>query len=226
MITVEAPIISTSSSHAERAAGINYFFAVMPDAPTRSDIAGVGERLRKTHRVSGTSVNVDNLHLTICPMGKPERLRQPLETALLAAAAEVCVKSFDAALDSVMRFSVRNDHFPLVLCADSATSAATLNLRKAIAAAQLGVGLQVSGVSSFLPHVTLLHGHAVDTIEESITPIHWRVSEFVLIRSFFGESRYEVVGRWPLAMEPEPEAHDWLDEIANLPELPDLPDDE
>jgi RNA 2',3'-cyclic 3'-phosphodiesterase len=154
-------------------------------------------------------------------MGKPERLRQPLEEALLAAAGDVRAQGFMAALDSAMRFSARDGQFPFVLCADAATTEAALALRKAIAAAQARVGLQVSGVSSFLPHVTMLHGHAVDAIEESITTIHWWVSEFALIRSFFGESRYEVIGRWPLAAPPVPEPVDMLAEMASLPDLPD-----
>ena len=33
----------------------------------------------------------------------------------------------------------------------------------------------MSGVSSFLPHVTLLHGHAIDAIEETIVPVQWHV---------------------------------------------------
>ncbi|TPG08412.1 2'-5' RNA ligase [Rhodanobacter glycinis] len=186
-------------------------------------MAGAGERFRKSHRVSGSSVGVDSLHLSLCPMGKPERLRQPLESALLAAAAEVVAESFDATLDSAMRFSARDGQFPFVLCTDAATTAAALDLRKAIAAALLRVGLQVSGVSSFLPHVTLLQGHAVDAIEESITPIQWHVHEFVLIRSFFGQSRYEVIGCWPLTLQAEPEVHDLLEEMARMPDLPDLP---
>jgi len=216
----EEPLISTSSNPSELAAGINYFFALLPDDPARSAIAGVGERFCKSHRVSGTPVGIDSLHLTLCPMGKPERLRQPLESALLAAAGEVRAQGFVATLDSAMRFSVRDGRFPFVLCADGATTAAALELRKAVAAAQLRAGLQVSGVSSFLPHVAMLHGHAVDAIEESITAIQWRVSEFVLIRSFFGQSRYEVVGRWPLALAAEPEPLDLLAEMANLPDLP------
>jgi len=217
---VEAQVISTSNP-SELAAGINYFFALLPDGPTRAAIADVGERFRKSHRVGGSPVGIDSLHLTLCPMGRPERLRQPIESALLAAAGEVRAPGFVASLDSAMRFSARDGQFPFVLCADGATTEAALNLRKAVAAAQLRVGLQVSGVSSFLPHVTMLHGHAVDAIEESITAIRWRVSEFVLIRSFFGQSRFEVVGRWPLATPPEPEPVDMLAEMANLPDLPD-----
>ncbi|HEY8327310.1 MAG TPA: 2'-5' RNA ligase family protein [Rhodanobacter sp.] len=223
---MEAQLIPTLSNPSELAAGINYFFALLPDDQARSAIAGVGERFRKSHRVGGSPVGIDSLHLTLCPMGRPERLRQPLESALLTAAGEVRAQGFMATLDSAMRFSARDEQFPFVLCADGATTEAALNLRKAVAAAQLRVGLQVSGVSSFLPHVTMLHGHAVDAIEESITAIRWRVSEFVLIRSFFGQSRFEVVGRWPLAVPPEPEPVDMLAEMANLTNLPDLPDEE
>ena len=223
---MEAQVIHTPSNPSELAAGIDYFFALLPDEQARGAIAGVGERFRKSHRISGSPVGIDSLHLTLCPMGKPERLRQPLEEALLAAADEVRAQGFMATLDSAMRFSARDGRFPFVLCADGATTEAALNLRKAIAAAQFRVGLQVSGISSFLPHVSMLHGHAVDAIEESITAIRWHVSEFVLIRSFFGQSRYAVIGRWPLAAPPEPEPVDMLAEMANLQDLPDLPDEE
>lgn len=218
---MEAQLIPTSSNPAELAAGINYFFALLPDAPARDAIAGAGERFRKSHRVGGSPVGIDSLHMTLCPMGRPERLRQPLEAALLAAAGEVRAQAFTATLDSAMRFSARDGQFPFVLCADAATTGAALTLRKAIAAAQARVGLQVNGVSSFLPHVTLQHGHAIDAIEESISTIHWQVSEFALIRSFFGESRYEAIGCWPLAAPSAPEPVDMLAELASLPDLPD-----
>jgi RNA 2',3'-cyclic 3'-phosphodiesterase len=223
---MEMQAISTSPSQSELAPGISYFFAVMPNDIARSEIVAVGERFRKSHRVSGSPVGIDSLHLSLCPMGKPERLRQPLESALLAAAGEVRANGFVASLDSAMRFSARDGQFPFVLCADTATTESALQLRKAIAAAQSHVGLQVSGVSSFLPHVTLLQGHAVDAIEESIASIRWHVHEFVLIRSFFGQSKNEVIGRWPLAIAPEPEVHDLLAEMASMPELPDLLDEE
>jgi 2'-5' RNA ligase len=80
-------------------------------------------------------------------------------------------------------------------------------------------------VSSFHPHVALQSGPAIDAIEESITPIQWRAEEFVLIRSFFGQSSHEIVGRWPLPGEPAPAAIDLLAELANMPELPSLPDE-
>jgi len=218
---VETQAIPIPSNPPELAPGISYFFAVLPDDCARAEIAAVGERFRKSHRVSGLPVAADSLHLSLCPMGNPERLRQPLESALLAAAAEVVADSFDATLDSAMRFCARDGQFPFVLCTDAATTAGAMKVRKAIAAEQLRAGLQVSGVSSFMPHVTLLQGHAVDAVEESIAPVRWHVHEFVLIRSFFGQSRYEVVGRWPLKAQAKPELHDLLEEMANMPDLPD-----
>lgn len=216
--------ISIPSNPPVLAAGINYFFALLPDECARATMLGVGERFRKSHRVFGAPVGSDNLHMTLCPMGKPERLRLPLEAALLAAAEEVREASFMITLDAVMRFTARDGQFPFVLCSDSATTDAALGLRKAVAAAQSRVGLQVSGVSSFLPHVSLLHGAGIDAIEEAVVPIQWQATEFVLIRSFFGESRFEVIGRWPLANRARSESIDLLDELANMPELPEIPD--
>lgn len=207
------------------AAGINYFFAVLPDADARATMLDVGERFRKSHRMIGAPVGSDSLHLSVCPIGRPEQIRQPLEEALLEAAGAVCEQAFPVSLDAAMRFSCRDGQFPFVLCADAPTVEAAMGLRKAIAAAQARVGLQVSGVSSFLPHVSLLHGAAIDTIEESVAPIRWQASEFVLIRSFFGESRFHVVGSWPLTCARKVEVVDLLDELANMPDLPEIPDD-
>lgn len=207
----------------QAAHGTHFFFALLPDAATRAEIARVGERFRKSHRLIGTPIDPDDLHLTVCDMGRPQNLRQSLEGALLAAAAEVSVKEFRITLDSALRLSASHDgNFPFVLSADTASVEAALKLRRALAEAQQRLGLQVGGVSSYLPHVTLLRGHAVDAVQESIVPVGWDAREFVLIRSFFGQSRHQVMGRWPLQREPAPERFD-LDDLPDLAELPESP---
>src|SRR6185437_6830257 len=112
-IAVEAQAITTPSTPAELAAGIDYFFAVRPDDQARSAIADAAARFRKAQRVSGVAVPLDSLHLSLCPMGRPERLRQPLEQALLAAGAEVRATGFLATLDAAMRCISRDGQFPL-----------------------------------------------------------------------------------------------------------------
>lgn len=221
----EPTAIHNAPTQSELAAGISYFYALIPDDEARREIAATGERFRKSHRANGAVIGPDRLHLSLCPMGKPERLRQPLEAALLEAGAAVRANGFEFALDTAMRFTARDGQFPLVLCADAATAESATRLRKAVAAEQVRTGLQVSGVSSYLPHVVLIEGHAIEAIEDAITPIQWKVRDFVLMRSFFGQSRHEVIGRWPLTPEPKPEAQDMLDELANMGDLPDFDDE-
>lgn len=221
---MEARAIPIPVTPGDLAPGINYFFAILPDREVRAQIVEVADRFRKSHRVKGVPVAVDNLHLGLCPMGRLERPRQPLEAALLAAASAVQVRGFQVSLDSAMRFTAKDGQFPFVLCADGSSTQAALELRKGIAAAQLALGLRVPAVSNFIPHVTLQHAHLIDLIEESIPPIQWPVHEFVLIRTFFGHSRHEVVGRWPLAPVLQEPVQDMLEEMANLPDLSDIPD--
>jgi len=191
-------ISSMSSPGNGLAGGTNFFFAVLPDERARAEIVLAGERIRDLMHLRKVPVEADRLHLMLCPPGKLDKPRLPLESALLAAASEVHVREFEFALDSVMRLSARDGQYPLVMCADDACAASVLKLRKAIAEAQHRVGMLVPAVSIYLPHVVLLHGPAIDAIHESMPPISWTVREFVLIRSFFGQSRNEVVRRWAL----------------------------
>ncbi|HEY8683083.1 MAG TPA: 2'-5' RNA ligase family protein [Rhodanobacter sp.] len=215
------------SMHSRKpAGGTHFFFALKPDEKARVEIANISERFRKTHRLIGSAVDSDDFHLTLVDMGRPERLQQSLEDALVAAAEEVCIKGFEIVLDSAMRLSATKDgNFPFVLCADNTSTGLAMKLRRAIADAQHRHGLQVLGVSNYLPHVTVLRGGTIDAVQESMAPIRWNVHEFVLIRSFFGQSRHEVMGRWPLIGEAEPESLDWLAELDALGKI-DLPIDE
>jgi|GEM_PF-312130 len=207
--------------------GSHFFFALKPDDKARVEIARASERFRKTHRLIGTPLDSDDFHLTLVDMGKPERLKQSLESALVAAAEAVCSKRFEVSLDTAMRLSAAKDgNFPFVMCPDNTSAASALQLRRAIAEAQQRHGLQVLGVSNYLPHLTLLRGKAIDAVEESMPPIRWNAHEFVLIRSFFGQSRHEVMGCWPLEDSvPEPEGFEWPTEF-DLPAEFDLPPDE
>lgn len=119
---------------------------------------------------------------------------------MIVADVGVQQKRFELIPDTAMRLSARDGQFPLVLFCDSASNEAALKLRKAIAAAQATLDLWVLGVSSYLAQVILLLGSGNETIEQPIPPISWSVRKFSLVRSFFGQSRYEVVKRSSLAL--------------------------
>lgn len=191
--------LSTPSSRTATGNGATFFYALVPDALARTRMLRTGERFQQTHRLIGTPVEDAALHLTLCPAGKPESVFQSLEGSLIAAGDAVAARRFDVSLDAAMRLSLRDDHFPFVLCCDAASSVTVLGLRRLIAAEQARLGLQVTGISSFMPHITLLRGSSIDAIEQPISPFGWTAATFVLLRSFFGQSRYEVVRSWPLA---------------------------
>jgi len=218
--------ISPPSSPVELADGIGYFFGALPDEAVRAQFMALGERFRRSHHLFGLPVSAECLHLALCPVGRAEQLAGPLESALLAAGEAVAAQEFSASFDLVLRLSARDGQFPLVACGDQMTTDAALTVRKAIAEAQAAHGLRVGAVSSFLPHVELMQGPAMDAIQEPVPPISWRVSEFVLVRTFFGQSRHAIVGRWRLAPKRVQAPIDLLEEIRNLPDFPLLPDED
>ena len=65
----------------------------------------------------------------------------------------------------------------------------------------------------------------ISTSTSSLPPVRWPVSEFVLIRSFFGQSTHEVIGRWPLQMPARPEVPDYFTEMEEWQRESDAPTD-
>lgn len=205
--------------------GVEYAFALLPDANVRVQLAITAERLCRVHRIGGTPVTSGALRLDLCPMGRVERLTQPAERALLAAGAAVSRAEFTLTFDSATPLRTREGSFPLVLKASAAGTAAALELRKAIAAAQAAVGLQVIAVTGFSAWVALMLGDSLNSVEELISPVEWPVREFVLIRRFFGGMRHEVIGRWPLAPPADDGPGDLMAELARMANYK-LPTDE
>lgn len=196
--------------------GVGYAFALLPDAEVRARFFATGERLQRVHRIGGTPIAADALRLDLCPMGHPGRLVTTAEQAMLAAGAAVSLAEFTLTFDSATRLRTHAAQFPLVLKANAAGTAAALELRKALAAAQAAAGLQVIAVTGFSAYVALLQGDTVNAAEELINPIDWTVREFVLIRHFFGGLRHEVIGRWPLAPPADAGPANLMAELARM----------
>lgn len=49
----------------------------------------------------------------------------------------------------------------------------------------------------FSPHLTLGYRHGAP-FQQRIKPVTWRADEVVLIHSLLGQTRHDLVGRWPL----------------------------
>lgn len=165
------------------------FFALWPDAGTRTALAAAARRLQRA--LHGRRTRDDSIHLTLAFLGD-----LPLDRlgALLAPPAIAAVP-FTLVLDRCGCWPrngigwVAPGEMPPALDA---------------LAEGLGTWLRAAGFRMeerpFRPHVTLIRDAHCVALPDNIAPIEWRVKAFVLLRSTRAAagSRYEIIGRWPL----------------------------
>ncbi|MEX3629466.1 MAG: RNA 2',3'-cyclic phosphodiesterase [Burkholderia sp.] len=172
-----------------------FFFAVMPASDTAARIARDGRQLAAEASIGGRPLEAQRLHITLQLVGDVVYVPEIDLARARIAAANVDVPSFDLSLDQILSFKGRPEHWPLVLMPGAGVEALT-DLQRQLAGSLRGAGLRVSN-RRFTPHLTLLYGTG-KLDRRPIEPIAWTVSEFVLIHSWLGKTRYDVMARWPL----------------------------
>lgn len=143
------------------------------------------DRMRRQRGID-RSYGMNRIHSTVLPLWD-NRDSTPARSLLLEQALS----------------SLRADPFPVVFdtLKDNALVGvqATRGLRtfrKTLVQHLIELGVPVPNYQS-PPHISLVYGPPIKRRIE-IPPIGWQVEEFLLVRSIHGESRHEVLGRWPL----------------------------
>ncbi|WP_369064572.1 2'-5' RNA ligase family protein [Burkholderia gladioli] len=175
------------------------FFAVMPDPGTAERIAHRGSRLAAEAGIGGKPHEAARLHVTLQLVGDYMHVPEVELARACIAAASVEMPAFELGFDQVLSFKGRPEHWPLVLMPGAGLEALA-ELQRRLAGALRGTGLRMS-MRRFTPHLTLLYGTGrLD--RRAIESITWTVGEFLLIHSWLGQHRYDVLRRWQLAGEP------------------------
>ena len=168
---------------------LRLFFALWPDDATRDALNRTGKWLHR--RWGGRRMRADTLHITLAFLG-----RTPAEQLDVLAACADTVKTgaFDLILDQAGYWR----HNRIGWLGASETPPQHFDLVDALNAALQGAGFAVD-VRPHVPHVTLLRNTAGGEVPVC-TPVHWPVSDFVLVssRTESGGTHYEVIRRWPL----------------------------
>ncbi|HIV70086.1 MAG TPA: RNA 2',3'-cyclic phosphodiesterase [Candidatus Aquabacterium excrementipullorum] len=178
------------------------FFAIFPDADAAARAAELARGLKAKHRLNKSPLEQERLHITLELLGNFAGLPLRLIDEACDVAASLRWPAFDIELDHVISFKAAADHRrPLVL--QGRECVAELKAFQH----DLDMALKRAGVvrrrgSSFNPHLTLSYDKDVGAAVEVSPPIRWRATEFMLVHSFVGQSRYEMLGRWPLAPAP------------------------
>ncbi len=174
----------------------NLFFALRPDQKAAGHIAFQCDRQRLRHGLSGRPVGRDCLHISLNPLGVGHERPWPLIARASKAVSTIPTRPFVVALDRVVSFQNAVGRRPLVLTGEDGVIGVCA-LYSAIHQALADALVVRRPEPSVIPHVTMLRDRRA-TPEEFVTPVRWWVREFVLIDSLYGESRHEVLGRWPL----------------------------
>ncbi|MEO8000525.1 MAG: 2'-5' RNA ligase family protein [Arenimonas sp.] len=175
----------------------NYFFALSPTAEVRQQLADVGEQLNSIHKFNGSWVSSERFHLTLHHLGQFQEVRPDRVAKAITAANKIQAKPFGVVLDQFMCFDSRTGRFPCVITSENELPQLKFFwqlLKNNLLAVKLGDKLN----NSFKPHATLLYNRQPLAETYPVTPIRWRVNDFVLIESLVGKSTHIELGRWPL----------------------------
>ena len=109
------------------------------------------------------------------------------------AAARVRMPAFEVCFDQVGSFSGGRQH-PFVLRSEHGADLLH-DLHRELARCLQGVGDKPE--PAFTPHLTLLYDKRRLPLQP-VQPLRWLVREFVLVRSYLGQTRYQMEGCWAL----------------------------
>ncbi|MDH4907385.1 RNA 2',3'-cyclic phosphodiesterase [Xanthomonas axonopodis pv. ricini] len=171
------------------------FFAVMADASTAEHAARIADRLLQGGHAEGKALARERLHVTLHHLGDyAGGLPPSLVSRASQAATRVQMDAFEVEFDRVGTFGGRRSQLPCVLRGEEQVRG-LYELQGALGKQLAHVG--IAGDAQYTPHMTLLYcNQAVP--QRRCDALAWTVRDFALVRSFLGQSRYQIEGRWSL----------------------------
>lgn len=174
--------------------GDSVFFAIQPDPGAAVSLRDLAWDFCDRYELRTAPLKKSCLHSTLLGIGDYEKLSSEFFDGLRTAAAAVAMSPFAVGFDWAERFSGRREP-ALVLTGDDNVTG-LLGLHEALSTTLREAGF-LTRQQRYRPHVTLAYAkHQIR--EQPIDEIRWTVREFVLIHSFQGHGRHELLGRWPL----------------------------
>jgi 2'-5' RNA ligase len=173
----------------------NLYFGLQPNAVIGDDLVARALQYSRRWGLSGQPTPSERLHVSLNGLGARFRWPAHLVARLLEAGASVRMRPFVVAFDRID--SWRGRRRPLVLLGGEGVIGVSM-LYEAIHNALTEVGIVRGPPPDFNPHLTLLRDRR-ESPAGFIAPVVWRVREFVLIDSLYGQGRHVVLGRWRLA---------------------------
>lgn len=167
--------------------GHRFFFALLPPIQLARIVANAAHWFEGT----GRPLRPDRLHVTMFILPDFARYMEAVVKLLLGVGNGLAAAPVEMMLDRVVgsRSSValKPSHRIDLLA----------SLRRELVDGARTAGIPERPDYRFAPHVTLGYREGAP-FQERVKPISWRANEVVLIHSLLGQTRHEVLGRWPL----------------------------
>ena len=166
--------------------GHHLFAAILPSPDA-------ARRIGEMRNVLGgkSPVADERLHITMGLLPLLEEIDRGIESAACSALSAVRCAPVRVCFDRIL---TRSGHTGLI---PSETLPALIDLQRKIDRSFLNAGLPFAPLWSFNPHITLLYSGVAAPLEH-VDVISWRVDEIVLVHSYVGLSRHEILHRVPL----------------------------
>lgn len=171
------------------------FFAAFPAAQDATPIHDMAREHNRTRELGGYPLKASRLHVTLDHVGDFGSAPAAIVDFAIRVGDQVARSCFEATFTRTESFRGQPGRHPYVLRGDEGLGGFHF-LRNAIWGAYAWLGRDVRS-TSYSPHMTLLYGKREATAME-IPPLTWRVSEFALVLSHVGETRYDILAKWPL----------------------------
>lgn len=166
-------------------------FAFRPDAAASDAAMKILSDLRRLG-MAGTAIKRENLHVSLFPLWEGEQVPPDLIEVAVGLVQAIDGKPFEFKFDTLMSSWHGHDGH----CAALASTHDPFELynlqRKFVSRFE---GMVRAG--SLTPHMALLYADGL-VERQAVEPVRWQAREFLLIRSFAGQARQDILGRWPL----------------------------
>lgn len=169
----------------------SWFFALRPLADDAQRVFTLAENLLASKGIMGARITPDRLHITLEWIG--DDVEENVITRACQAADTIAFGAVEATFTSAKTFPAPSG--PCVLLGKEGLNDVR-KLRATLAAAMAAYDFKAP--RAYEPHMTLCYDRVHRLPITAIEPVTFRVTEFVLVKSYLGLSRHEVVRTWPL----------------------------
>jgi 2'-5' RNA ligase len=173
------------------AATDSLFFALFPPDAARASLLALDRG-----GLRGRPQAPERLHLTLAYLGDFAGVPADLLHAATQAARRLRHAPVAVSLDTLATFPSRRAQRPYVL-RGSAEATPLHAFQRQLVQALLRGGALRRAEPAFVPHVTLSY-EPDEPPSQRLAPVEWIAREFVLVRSFLGQSRYAWLERFAL----------------------------